>query len=58
MKYVLEVLPLVVRAANDVPLASLERDEERRRRLFMLRQTARPVKKTTSQDVWPRINSN
>jgi len=28
MKYVLEVLPLVVRAANDVPLASLERDEE------------------------------
>ena len=40
MNYVLSSLPLVITAANTVPIASLDRDEERRRRLFLLRRAA------------------
>jgi hypothetical protein len=40
MSYVLSSLPLVVKAANTVPISSLDRDEERRRRLFVLRRAA------------------
>ena len=40
MKYVLDALPLIVQTVNSVPIASLEREEERRRRLFVLRQIA------------------
>ena len=40
MKYVLSALPLVVQAANSVPLGSCSPEEERRRRLFALRQLA------------------
>jgi thiol-disulfide isomerase/thioredoxin len=40
MNYVLEALPLVGKVVNAVPLDSLAPDEERRRRLFVLRQMA------------------
>ena len=40
MSYVLEALPLVVKVVNAVPIDALAPDEERRRRLFVLRQMA------------------
>jgi hypothetical protein len=40
MNYVLEALPLVAKVVNEVPMDALAPDEERRRRLFVLRQMA------------------